>query len=153
METYWKFFLVETAPKFDIRAFSQLMMCRSYPLRFTPVLMKDAQCAESNENWIFLFFWILFFELSWKFIENWGDLSTKMTTYNSKNKNRKKSDTWFFFRFSTFRIFYINLNTYETKNVSKNCLVYNEKLLIIFLGLILVKPKLDCICCFPIDFS
>ena len=48
-------------------------------LSFDPVFMDDAQCAETNENSIFRFFRYLFFKLSWKFIENWGDLSTKMT--------------------------------------------------------------------------
>ena len=45
-------------------------------LSFDPTVMKDAQCAETNEKSIFQF---LFFELSWKFMENWGHLSTKMT--------------------------------------------------------------------------
>ena len=47
------------------------------PLSFDPIFMEDAQCAETNEKSIFPF---LFFELSGKFIENWGDLSTRMTT-------------------------------------------------------------------------
>ena len=45
-------------------------------LSFDPVFMDDAQCAKTNEKSIFRF---LFFELSWKFNENWGGLSTKMT--------------------------------------------------------------------------
>ena len=45
-------------------------------LSFAPVLIEDAQCAESNEKSIFRF---LFSELSGKFIENWGVLNTKMT--------------------------------------------------------------------------
>ena len=57
-------------------AFSQVRKCRPPPLSFDPVFMEDAQCAETNEKLIFRF---IFFELSWKFIENWGDLSTKMT--------------------------------------------------------------------------
>ena len=40
------------------------------------IFMKDAQCAESNEKSIFR---SLIFELSRKLIENWGDLSTKIT--------------------------------------------------------------------------
>ena len=50
--------------------------------------MKDVQCAESNEKSIFRF---LFFELLGKFIENWGDFSTKINKkdHNSKNENRK----------------------------------------------------------------
>ena len=36
------------------------------------IIMKDTQCAKSNEKSIFQF---LFFELSWKFIENWAVLS------------------------------------------------------------------------------
>ena len=50
--------------------------------------MNDAERAEMNEKSILRF---LFFELSWKFIENWGDLSIKMTknNHNSKNENRK----------------------------------------------------------------
>ena len=38
--------------------------------------MKDAECAETNAISIFRF---LLFTLSLKFIESWGDLSTKMT--------------------------------------------------------------------------
>ena len=46
------------------------------PLSFDPIFMDDAQCAETNEKSIFRF---LFFKLSWKFFENWGDDVTKMT--------------------------------------------------------------------------
>ena len=68
-------------------AFSQLRTCRPPPLstQFSPVLMKDAECAKSNKKSIFLF---LFFELSLKFIENWGDFQYK-NDLNSKNKNLK----------------------------------------------------------------
>ena len=52
------------------------------PLSFASIFMKDAQGAESNEKSIFRF---LFFELSWKLIENWG---TKMTI-TRKIKNGK----------------------------------------------------------------
>ena len=38
---------------------------------------------KSNEKSIFLF---LFFELPWKFIENWGVLSTKMTVLKIEYK-------------------------------------------------------------------
>ena len=70
--------------------------------------MEEVQCAETNEKSIFRF---LFFELSWKFIENWGDLSRKMikSHYNMKNKNLKFD---FFFR---FHFFHVSLNTYEIK--------------------------------------
>ena len=43
-------------------------------LSFAPIFMKDAQCPESNKKSIFRF---LFFELSWKFIENWQFLVQK----------------------------------------------------------------------------
>ena len=42
--------------------------------------IKDAECAETNEKLIFQFLRFLFFELPRKFIENWSDLNTKMTT-------------------------------------------------------------------------
>ena len=41
------------------------------PLSFAPIFMKDVQCSESNEKSIFRFFLFLFFELSWKFHQNW----------------------------------------------------------------------------------
>ena len=49
---------------------------RPSPLSFYPIFMGDAECAETNEKSIFRF---LFYELSWKFIENWVIFSTKMT--------------------------------------------------------------------------
>ena len=58
---------------------SQVRICRPPPLSFYPISMEDAQCADTNEKLIFRLFQFLFFELSWKFIENWCDLSTKMT--------------------------------------------------------------------------
>ena len=76
-------------------------------LRCGQIYMKDAESVESKEKYNFRFFWFLFFELSWKFIENWGDLSTKMTI---TRKNR------FFLWFSTFRIFHVSLTTFENKN-------------------------------------
>ena len=45
-------------------------------LRNSQIYMKDANCAETNEKSIFRF---LFFELWWKFIQNWGDSGSKMT--------------------------------------------------------------------------
>ena len=57
---------------------------QTLPLSFAPIFMKDAQCVESNKKSIFRF---LFFELSWKFIENWQFLV--QNDYNSKNKNLK----------------------------------------------------------------
>ena len=49
-----------------------------------------------------------------KLIENWGDFEFK-NDHNSKIKKWEKSDILFFFRFSTFRIFHVNLNTFEKK--------------------------------------
>ena len=39
-------------------------------LSFAPIFIRDAQCAESNGKSIFWFSRFLFFELSWKFIDN-----------------------------------------------------------------------------------
>ena len=45
-------------------------------LRNGPILIEDEQCAETNEKSNLRF---LFFELSQKFIENWGDDVIEMT--------------------------------------------------------------------------
>ena len=42
-------------------------------LSFAPVLMKDEECAESNEKSILRLFWSLFFEFYWKEFKNWGN--------------------------------------------------------------------------------
>ena len=59
------------------------------PLSFHPTFMKDLQCAQTNEKLTIRF---LFFELSCKFIENWGDMSAKMTKneHHSRNTILKK---------------------------------------------------------------
>ena len=55
------------------------------PFSFSPIIMKDAKCVESNEKSIFRF---LFFELSWKFHQKLGCFEYN-NNHNSKNKNRK----------------------------------------------------------------
>ena len=69
----------------------------------------------------FMIFPIYILELSWKFIENWDDLSTKITKNDNMkiNKNRKIFKIWFFFRFSRFHNFHVNLNIFEKKNCFK----------------------------------
>ena len=69
--------------KTKIGFFSTKNMQTPSPLNFYQVLMEDAQYAETNEKSIFRF---LFFDLSWKFIENWGDFWYK-NDHNTKNKN------------------------------------------------------------------
>ena len=86
---------------------SQLRICRPLSSSLGPILMKDAQYAESNEKSIIALSNQI--ELSQKFIENWGVLSTKMTV-------TRKIEMGFFIRFRTFRIFHVNLNTFEKKN-------------------------------------
>ena len=54
------------------------------PLSFDPVFKKDAECAVTNEKLTFRF---VFFELSWKFIENLGDLH--FCSKNWKNEIEK----------------------------------------------------------------
>ena len=51
-----------------------------------------------------------------KFIENWGHFEHKKD-HNSKNKNHIKSEIWFFFLLNLFRIFHLNLNTFEKKKL------------------------------------
>ena len=80
---------------------------------FDPVLMDDAQCNETNEKSVFRF---LFFELSWKFIENWGDDITKMTKKSEKSK-LEKSEIWYLFGFSRFRIFLLDSKTFDKKKI------------------------------------
>ena len=81
----------------------------SPPHRIGQIFMKDAECAETNEKSLILIFAIFYFS-------SYGDnsskidhiLSTKMTLTRSE-----KSDIWFFFRFSTFRIIHVSLTTFE----------------------------------------
>ena len=44
----------------------------------------------------------------------------------------EKSETWFFFRFSTFRIFHVNLNTLKKKNVGGGSTPHQKKCSSIF---------------------
>ena len=77
------------------------------PFSFAPVLMKDAQCAESNEKSYFRFFQFLVFEIwssleffptkdmqtlplsSIQFLWVMGNVLKRMNDHNSKNKFRK----------------------------------------------------------------
>ena len=54
-------------------------------LSFVPIFMKDAHSAESNEKSILRFFQFLFFELSWRFIENWQFWVQKYHITKTKN--------------------------------------------------------------------
>ena len=74
-ERYSILFLLQSGNWKKMRL-SQVKICRPpIPLSFAPIFMKDAQCwIEWKNN-----FPILFFELSWKFIENCGEDVTKMT--------------------------------------------------------------------------
>ena len=92
---------------------------------FDPVLMDDAQCNETNEKSVFRF---LFFELSWKFIENWGDDITTMTKKSEKSK-LEKSEIWFIIPFSTLRIFHVNLITFQDFFCVKNFMAIKVKTL------------------------
>ena len=74
--------------------------------------MKDAQCAESNEKSIFRFFPIFNFRVFVKIHRKLGWFEYK-NDHNSKNKNRKKFESWFFIRFSTLRIFHENRSKTE----------------------------------------
>ena len=60
-------------------ALSQLTTSRPLPLSFDPSFMKDAECAEYNENIINIFSDFFFSSFSEKFIENCGADVTKMT--------------------------------------------------------------------------
>ena len=101
-------------------AFSQIRICRPFPLNFDLVFMKDAECAETNEKSIFR---LLFFELSWKFIEKWGDLRTKMTI----TRKMKIGKIWNLIFHVNLKIciFHVNLNTFENK---KNWNFFLEKI-------------------------
>ena len=79
---------------------------------FDSVFMKDAEYVETNEKSYFRFFLFLFFELWWKCIENWPYFEYK-NDHNSKNENRKHY--LFLTHYRTFRIFHVNLNTFEKK--------------------------------------
>ena len=63
---------------------SQVRICRLPPLSFALIFIKDSQCTKSNEKSIL---WSLFFEISWKFIENWLFSSIKMTITQKKKKS------------------------------------------------------------------
>ena len=56
------------------------------PLRNSRIFMKDAQCAETNEKYIFRFFRFLFFEL-------WSILFTISSCFTIINNQKKKSST------------------------------------------------------------
>ena len=63
----------------NIIALSQLKICRPPNTVWNRFLwmMRNVLKRMKNHSRFFLF---LFLDLSWKFIENWGDLNTKMTT-------------------------------------------------------------------------
>ena len=80
-----------------------------HPLRKGPILIKGVQWAETNEKSSFRFFvFELWSILYWKFFENLTILSTKSTI-----SQKLKIGKGFFLRFNTFRIFHVNMTTFE----------------------------------------
>ena len=67
--------------------------------------MDDAECVETNEKSSFRF---LFFELSWKTHRKLGYKNDQKWPWLKKYKS-EISKIWFFFRFSTFCIFHVNI--------------------------------------------
>ena len=81
-------------------AFSQLRICRP------PPLLRSCQ--------IFCDFY--FSSYGWKCIESWGHFEYKNDN-NSKKIIIAKSEVWFFFYFSRFRIFHVNFNIFEQNKI------------------------------------
>ena len=103
-----------------MRTLSQLTTSRPLPISFDPSSMKDTECAEYNKKNNKHFSDFYFSSYRENFIENCGaECWRHKNDHNSKNKIGKNLKFLFFFRFSTFRIFHVNLNNFEKKMCSK----------------------------------
>ena len=104
--------------------FSQMdkMLFDKFFFKSGHIYMKDAKCVETNGKSIFNFWdkpiFILKIDQFWvqklPYLENWI------------------SENWFSIRFSTFRIFHVNLNTFEKK--MEFFFMYWNKIIIIMFG-------------------
>ena len=83
---------------------------QTLPLRSGHLCMKDAQCAETSEKRYSRFFRFSIFEYG-KNLSKIDHFQYK-NDYNLKNKNWKNQKYDFFFQFSRFRIFHVDLATF-----------------------------------------
>ena len=96
--------------------FSQLRICRPLPLpslvliRFLWMMRRVLNIMKNEINFSSNFY---FSSCREKFIENWSDEATKITI--TRKIKIEKSEIWFFFWFSWFRILHVNLNAFEKK--------------------------------------